>query len=57
MPNITKNQKNNITKIWDSKFGITTSKRKLTFRNSKVKTRCRPAFKELSKIKSKERTK
>jgi hypothetical protein len=57
MPNITKNQKNNITKIWDSKFGITTSKRKLTFRNSKVKTRSIPAFKELSQIKCKERTK
>jgi hypothetical protein len=54
MPNITKNQKNNITKIRDSKFGITTSKRKLAFRNSKVKTRSRPAFKELSQIKYKE---
>ena len=57
MPNITKNQKNNITKIRDSKFGITTSKRKLAFRNSKVKTRSRPAFKELSQIKYKEWTK
>lgn len=57
MHNIIKNQKNNITKIWDSKFGIKTSKRKLTIRNSKVKTKFKPAPKELSQIKFKVRTK
>ena len=54
MDNFIKNQKNNITKMWDNKYGIKTRMRKFKIWNSKIKTRHRPAFKELSKIKCKE---
>ena len=54
MDNFIKNQKNNITKMWDNKYGIKTRMRKFKIWNSKIKTRHMPALKELSKIKCKE---
>ena len=57
MDNFTMNQKNTITKIWDNKFGIITSMRKFTFRNSSIKTRPRRLTKERGKIKFKASTK
>lgn len=51
MDNIIKNQKNNITKIWDNnKYGIIINMHKLTFRNSKIKSKRNPILKKLSRL-------
>ncbi len=54
MDNFIKNQKNNITKMWDNKYGIKTRMRNFKIWNSKIKIITRPALKEWSKIKCKE---
>ena len=47
MDNIIKNQKNNITKIWDNnKYGIIINMHKLIYRNSKIKFKRNPLLKE-----------